>query len=66
MPPEIVETLRNAFLKAMTVAEMQEAFGRGGMVVPRQSWLDDPKAWIREEMASWKRDIEDTGIVVED
>jgi hypothetical protein len=36
------------------------------MVVPRQSWLDDPKAWLRDEMASWKRDIEDTGIVVED
>ena len=37
VPPEIVETLRSAFLKAMSVPEMQEAFGRGGMVVPRQS-----------------------------
>jgi tripartite-type tricarboxylate transporter receptor subunit TctC len=66
VPPDIVETLRSAFLKVMAVPEIQEAFARGGMVVPRQSWLDDPKGWLRDEMASWKRDIEDTGIVVED
>ena len=66
VPVEIVETLHKAFLKAMTAPEMQEAFARGGMVVPRQSWLDDPRRWLRDEMASWKRDVEDTGIVVED
>jgi tripartite-type tricarboxylate transporter receptor subunit TctC len=64
--PEIVETLRHAFLKAMTVADMQEAFARGGMMVPRQASLDDAKGWLREEMASWKRDVEDLGITVEE
>jgi hypothetical protein len=48
------------------VPEMQEAFARGGMLVPRASALADPKAWLREEMTSWKRDVEDTGIVVEE
>jgi len=41
-----------------------EAFARGGMVVPRQAWLDEPRRWLREEMASWKRDVDDIGIVV--
>jgi hypothetical protein len=45
---------------------MQAAFARGGMVVPRQSALADAKGWLRDEMASWKRDVEDTGIVVEE
>ena len=64
--PEIVETLRHAFLKAMTVGDMREAFARGGMMVPRQAWLDDAKGWVKEEMASWKRDVEDLGITVEE
>jgi len=64
--PEIVETLRHAFLKAMTAGDMQEAFARGGMMVPRQAWLDDAKGWLKEEMASWKRDVEDLGITVEE
>src|SRR5215831_20009697 len=40
VPAEIVETLRAAFLKAMTAPEMQEAFARGGMLVPHKSKLD--------------------------
>ena len=66
VPAEIIETLRAAFLKAMTAPEMQEAFARGGMLVPHKSKLDDPKGWLRDEMASWKRDVEEVGIVVED
>jgi tripartite-type tricarboxylate transporter receptor subunit TctC len=66
VPPDIVETLHKAFLAAMTVAEMRDAFARGGMVVPRQAWLDEPRRWLREEMASWKRDVDDVGIVVEE
>jgi hypothetical protein len=36
------------------------------MVVPRQSSLDDPQGWLRNEMANWKRDVDDVGIVVEE
>jgi tripartite-type tricarboxylate transporter receptor subunit TctC len=64
--PEIVEALRAAFVKAMAAPETREAFARGGMVVPRQSALDDARGWLRDEMASWKRDVEDIGIVVEE
>jgi tripartite-type tricarboxylate transporter receptor subunit TctC len=66
VPADIVATLHKAFVAAMSVPEMQEAFARGGMLVPRGSALADPKAWLREEMTSWKRDVEDTGIVVEE
>jgi len=66
VPAEIIETLRKAFVAAMGVPEMQEAFARGGMVVPRQAALEDANDWLRDEMASWKRDVEDTGIVVEE
>jgi tripartite-type tricarboxylate transporter receptor subunit TctC len=66
VPAEIIETLRKAFVVAMGVPEMQEAFARGGMLVPRRSALEDAKGWLRDEMASWKRDVQDTGIVVEE
>ena len=66
VPPDIIETLRKAFLKAMTVPDMQEAFARGGMLVPRQASIEDPRGWLREEMASWKRDVDDLHIVVEE
>jgi tripartite-type tricarboxylate transporter receptor subunit TctC len=66
VPSDIIATLHTAFVAALRAPEMQEAFVRGGMLVPRQSALADPKAWLREEMASWKRDVEATGIVVEE
>ena len=66
VPADVVETLRKAFVAAMSVPEMQAAFARGGMVVPRRSALADAKGWLRDEMASWRRDVQDTGIVVEE
>jgi tripartite-type tricarboxylate transporter receptor subunit TctC len=64
--PDIIERLRHAFVQAMAAPDMRDAFERGGMVVPPQSWLDDPRRWLRNEMANWKRDVEDVGIVVEE
>jgi tripartite-type tricarboxylate transporter receptor subunit TctC len=66
VPANIIATLHAGFLSAMTAPEMQEAFVRGGMLVPRPAALADPSGWLREEMASWKRDVEITGIAVEE
>jgi tripartite-type tricarboxylate transporter receptor subunit TctC len=66
VPAEIIATLHTAFVAAMSAPEMQEAFARGGMLVPRPPALADASSWLREEMASWKRDVEITGIVVEE
>ena len=66
VPPQIISTLHDAFVRAMAVPEIEEAFARGGMMVPRPSSLADPKGWLRDEMTSWRRDVEDLGIVVEE
>ena len=66
VPAEIIATLHTAFVAAMSAPEMQEAFARGGMLVPRPAALADAGGWLREEMASWKRDVEITGIAVEE
>jgi len=66
VPADIIKTLRQAFVAAMSAPEMEAAFARGGMLVPRRTALENAKGWLRAEMASWKRDVEDTGIVVEE
>ena len=35
-------------------------------VAPESLSIEDPKAWLRDEMASWRHDVEDLGIVVEE
>ena len=66
VPPEIVETLHNAFVKASMAPEMQEKFQKGGMAAPQQASIDDARAWLREEMASWRRDLPEANIVVDE
>ena len=66
VPRETVETLHAAFVKAATAPEMKTAFEKGGMAAPQQSSIDDAKAWLRDEMAAWKRDVEETGIVIDE
>ena len=59
---EVVQILRNG------CAHMKQAFDIESINLDEliTTALDDPKAWLREEMASWKRDVEDVGIVVEE
>jgi hypothetical protein len=35
------------------------------MVAPRQSSVDDARAWLHDEMASWRRDLPEANIVVD-
>ena len=65
VPREIVETLHNALVRASKVPEMQDKFRKGGMVAPQQASVDDARAWLQEEMASWRRDLPEAGIVVD-
>jgi tripartite-type tricarboxylate transporter receptor subunit TctC len=66
MPREIVDTLHNSFVKASSVPELQEAFRKGGMVAPHQSSVDDARAWLRDEMASWRRNLPEAKIAVDE
>jgi tripartite-type tricarboxylate transporter receptor subunit TctC len=65
-PRPIIETLHNAFTKAMSTPEVQAAFEKGGMVAPEQSSVDDAAAWLREEMATWRRDIAEINLKVDE
>ena len=65
VPREIVETLHNAFVRASKVPEMQDIFQKGGMAAPAQASVEDARAWLREEMDTWRRDIADANIVVD-
>jgi len=65
VPRDIVETLHKAFVKASAVPEMQEIMQKGGMTAPQQASVEDARKWLREEMATWRRDIPESGIVVE-
>ncbi len=66
VPTEIVETLHQAFVRASKAPEMQERFQKGGMTVPAQASVDDARAWLREQMASWRRDLPEANIVADE
>jgi tripartite-type tricarboxylate transporter receptor subunit TctC len=65
-PPEIIATLHEAFAKAMSVPELQDAFHKGGMVTPPAGSLDDARTWLRQEMASWRQIVDDLKISIEE
>jgi tripartite-type tricarboxylate transporter receptor subunit TctC len=65
-PHDIIETLHGAFAKAAAAPDLQEAFKRGGMKTAAQSSLDEAKTWLKDEMAGWKRVVDEIGIVVEE
>ena len=66
VPREIVEVLHNAFVAASKTPDMQQFFERGGLAPPAQKSVDDARAWLKEEMDAWRRDIADTGIKVDE
>jgi tripartite-type tricarboxylate transporter receptor subunit TctC len=64
-PRDIVEALHKAFVQASSSPTLQEAFEKGGMMVPRQSSVEDAQAWLKDEMANLAKDIKDANIVVD-
>jgi tripartite-type tricarboxylate transporter receptor subunit TctC len=66
VPREIIEKLHKAFVDAAKTPEMREIFERGGMTAPSQTSVDDAKNWLKEQMDTWRRDIAEAGIVIED
>src|SRR4051794_5437043 len=66
VPAPIIEMLHDAFAKAATAPEMHEAFAKGGMLPTAGSSLPDAQAWIRDEMAGWRRVVDELQITVED
>jgi tripartite-type tricarboxylate transporter receptor subunit TctC len=66
VPREIIEKLHNAFVEAAKTPEMRAIFERGGMTAPSQSSVDDARKWLKDQMDTWRKDIAEAGIVIED
>ena len=66
VPRDIIDRLHNAFADAAKTPEMQAIFERGGMVAPVDKSADDARAWLKKEMETWRRDIADAGIKVDE
>ena len=66
VPREIVDKLHEAFATAAQTPEMKAIFERGGMVAPADKSADAARAWLKNEMETWRRDIADAGIKVDE
>ena len=66
VPREIIDKLHNAFAAAAQTPEMRAIFEKGGLVEPVDTNADEARAWLKNEMETWRRDIADAGIKVEE
>jgi tripartite-type tricarboxylate transporter receptor subunit TctC len=65
VPREIIEKLHNAITAAAQTPEMKAIFEKGGMVAPIDKTAEDARAWLKNEMETWRRDIADAEIKVD-
>jgi tripartite-type tricarboxylate transporter receptor subunit TctC len=66
VPREIIDKLHNAFAAAAKTPEMQAYFEKGGLAAPVDKSADEARAWLKKEMETWRRDIADAGIKVDE
>ena len=65
VPREIIDKLHNAITTAPQTPEMKAIFEKAGMIAPIDKTADDARAWLKNEMETWRRDIADAGIKVD-
>jgi len=66
VPRNIIDKLHHAFAEAAKTPELQAIFEKSGMTAPVDKSVDDARAWLRNEMETWRRDIADAGIKVDE
>jgi tripartite-type tricarboxylate transporter receptor subunit TctC len=66
VPREIIDKLHNAFAAAANTPEMKAIFEKGGLIAPSDKSADEARAWLKQEMETWRRDIADAGIKVDE
>jgi tripartite-type tricarboxylate transporter receptor subunit TctC len=66
VPRDIIDRLHGAFADAAQLPEMKAIFEKGGMVAPTDKSADEARAWLKQEMDTWRRDIADAGIKVDE
>ena len=65
VPRDIIDKLHEAFAAAAKTPEMQAIFEKGGMRAPTDKSADEARAWLKQEMETWRKDIADAGIKVD-
>ena len=60
--PVDIDTL----VAAAQTPEMKAIFEKGGLVAPVDKNADEARIWLKNEMETWRRDIADAGIKVEE
>ena len=65
VPRDIIDKLHEAFAAAAKTPEMQAIFEKGGMRAPTDKSADEARAWLKQEMNTWRKDIADAGIKVD-
>ena len=65
VPRDIIDKLHEAFSAAAKTPEMQAIFEKGGMRAPTDKSADEARAWLMQEMETWRKDIADAGIKVD-
>jgi tripartite-type tricarboxylate transporter receptor subunit TctC len=66
VPREVIDKLHNAFAAVAKMPEMQAIFEKGGLRAPSDKSADDARAWLKQEMDTWRKDIAEAGIKVEE
>jgi tripartite-type tricarboxylate transporter receptor subunit TctC len=66
VPREIIDKLHNAFAEVAKLPEMQAIFEKGGLTAPSDKSADEARAWLKREMDTWRRDIADAGIKIDE
>jgi tripartite-type tricarboxylate transporter receptor subunit TctC len=66
VPRDIIDRLHAAFVAAAKTPEMQAIFEKGGMNPVQQGSVEDARKWLKQEMDTWRRDIADAGIKVDE
>ena len=66
VPREIIDKLHDAIRTAANTPEMKAIFEKGGMIAPADKSAADAQAWLKREMETWRRDIADAGIKVDE
>jgi tripartite-type tricarboxylate transporter receptor subunit TctC len=66
VPRDIIDKLHAAFAEAAKTPEMQAYFEKGGLTAPFDKNADEARAWLKQEMETWRRDIADAGIKVDE
>ena len=66
VPREIIDKLHNAFAAVAKMPDMQAIFEKGGLTAPSDKSADEARVWLKREMETWRRDIADAGIKVDE